>query len=559
MSYKYVQNKFANCFLSLDAMGQQITLNFDGHDTYRTGIGTVFTFGCLVICILVAADSLGSFFHKSNPNVLTSSYYDDQPLQMNNTSFKMYITIMTMDIATFAYKPIPKSELLYYPRTNYLKTNTSGIYIMSESLPLVDCTDDVFADYNSGYASEKAYLSPDAIEYIKQASLCIPDVDYTISNNIQEQMFFDIDFSNRLYKHLNSRYPNIMVQVSYRTVLLNPENFTNHYYMVWKQGFFPLRPNKLDYYRLDIESYEVKKDQTVFLFPDERKQQLINGKELTLEVSLDTVLTDDQNLVMISMSKNNLSTRTKIKYTSLNDFISQFGGSFGALFPIFQFLLRLITKKIYGVLLLDRVFKLYQPEDAEYRNVFKSSVLGSKQTNISEIASGGKEQIESHVTNNHLILKNNALIHSIDKQVVYSTKLKPELGEEFLNKSVEKTKRVKLVPINMRDYCCAKRYTRSLDLCVIAQKCGEMIEHSSDIANLLVTSILLKRITSMLFNKEELSIISNMNVNIHKCKDKQVRPTNPSTVEGEIKMLMGLDYKERRNRKLLKEFINNNY
>jgi hypothetical protein len=566
---QYFNNKFI-CFLfSLDIMGPSIALNFDGRENYRTGLGTFFTFGTLIICLFTISGSLESVFYKTNPNVYSSSAYDDEPLLLNNTSLKFYITVLSLDTETFTYTPINKNETNLIPTYNLLKNNRSGSYYTSNQAPLVDCGDSVFKDYNTGFVSEKAYLSQDTIEEIKRDAYCLPDIDYTIGTNSKEQIMFNIGFNYGLYIKALQKYDNIIIQFTYRTILVNPDNFTNYYNQVWKDANILIKPNKINVYQFNIEKYKLNKDQTKFIFSDEINTDLINGKDLTLLGSLDTVKSDDYNILSISFIKNNISTKTNVKYKSFNDVISDFGGSYGVLFPFFQFILKLIVFKIYNLLVVDHVIKLYEPQDEGYRRYFKEYIINKNFVSENRLSESDKLKIEANQiqdlkigklaeTEQNPELKINRFIDSFDKQSGVFIYKQAETKEEFIRNSVKAISLNKKISIDISLIThllrCLKTDKKTKAVNKLVDICSDLLEDTLNISSIFSSKILFKKMTKVIFSKEELEILTNFNFGIHSYKLKENIGENDSGRQ--IKYLIDLNYDDRKNKKLLKEFIN---
>jgi hypothetical protein len=561
MKQKYINNKFLDFFLSLDAMGPSITLNFDGKENYRTGFGTLFTFTTLIICIFTISGTIDSVINKTNPNVYSSTTYDDQPLSLNNTSLKFYITVLTLDLTTFTFTPIDKSEFQLNPIYNQVKENRTGTYLISNSTPLVDCGESIFKDFNSGFISEKEYLNPDAVEDIRRNAYCLPDVNYTIGSNLQEQIMFNIGFLSGLYKHAFKKYPYIVVQFTYKTVLLNPDNFTHYYDYVWKGNYFLLKKDRMDFFEFNIENYQLKKDQTMFIFSDEVETNLVNGIDFVQIASVDDVLGDQYSYLSITFNKSNRSTKTDIRYKSLNDVISDFGGSFGALFPLFQFILKLIVVRIYNFLVLDDVIKLYEPQNENYKHKFKNFVLQGDKIIINKdrLDESLPEKLDKSVDKSHK-LNINHFINSFDKQGGVFVFRYSETRGEFIKNSTAIISANKKISINdtlKSSFICAKKSKKAQNLKKIADKCRDLLEDTLNISSIFSSTILFKKLMKILFTKEEFQIISNSSCSINSFKVKDTAGNvNP---ENQIQYLLELNYKDRRSRKLLKEFINSNF
>jgi hypothetical protein len=558
---KYFKNRFVNCILSLDAMGPSIALNFDGNENYRTSLGTFFTFVTLIISLFTISSSLEDVFYKSNPNVYSSSSYDDQPLLLNNTNFKFYITILNFDLTTFTFSPISKSEFKLTPVYNNVKANTSGYFMLSNALDLADCDNHAtFKDYNSGFVSEKAYKSSEVIESIRKNAYCLPDISYTIGSNSQEQTLFNIGFVSGLFKPAFEKYPYIAIQFTYRSVMVNPDNFTNYYNEVWTDHYFLPKQNQMTFHQLNIEKYLLKKDQTTFIFADELNKDLINGAEIYEIATVDKLVNEQSSLLSISFNKNNMSTKMNIKYKSFNDVISDFGGSFGALFPFFQVILKLVVFKVYNYMVLDHVIKLYEPNDEHYKVHFKNFILQGKQEKLNNIT-----KIEPHNeplkndSEQNPELKMNRFIDSFDKQSDVFIYKQSETREDFLKTSVKTISMNKFIPIKSylkMGFNCGGNEKKTQNLRKLLEKSKVVMKDTLNIASMFNFRIMFKKIIHILFSNEERQILSNTNLGVNNCKFNEKENVSP---ERQIRYLMELNYKERKSRKLLKGFINGNF
>jgi hypothetical protein len=553
------KQQFLNYFLSLDSMGPGFVLNIDGKETYRTLFGTFFTIIAVIISIFTVWGSLESVLYKTNPNIYSSSVYDDEPLSLNNTSLKFYITVLNFNMENFTYSVINKEEFKLNPVYFIMKANNSGAYFISNFTLLDDCGDSIFKDYNNGFVSEKEHLSQESVEGMRKNAYCLPDINYTIGSNLQEQIMFSVDFVYGIYKQAFEKYENIVIRFTYQTVMVNPDNFTNYYNYAWKDSYFLLKRNKMELYQFNIEKMRLSKDQTTFIFSDEIDKELINGINLVQSASLDKTATDKDSMFSISLFKNNLSTKTNIKYKSFNDVISDFGGSFGVLFPLLQVILQWVILKFYNIVILDDDLRVFKTSDENYGEYFKKYILELNNYETKKEGIKSPTMLNLHKENNSVPDQINQYVNSFDKQGEVFIYKQSETNESFIKKSINLIKSKRNIQINAVKSCFknSRNDKRAEIMKNILGKYKKLLEETLNVKNIFSSRTMVDNMVKVLFSKEDIQILNGKSIELkHFMLNDKIEDSNDEYL---VEYLMKLNYKEKQNRKLLKKYIINNF
>jgi hypothetical protein len=156
------------------------------------------------------------------------------------------------------------------------------------------------------------------------------------------------------------------------------------------------------------------------------------------------------------------------------------------------------------------------------------------------------------VEHNILTLKNNQFITSFDKEMENDK-------ESFIKASVQRISANKKIKIKKQlyGYCFSivgKNSWSSLNK--ILGKLKDKIQESLDVTAYLKQNILFKNIVELLFNHNELQIISKNNVNVNQIQ-KEKTLVNEYNIESILDYLTNTNMRDEKNRKILKYFINN--
>jgi hypothetical protein len=540
-----------------DFMGPTANFNINGNDNYKTYIGALLSIATIILTLITTYSTIDSTFNKTNPNVFTSSVYESDMLTFNNSNFQFYISLIYLDNQTFKFNPIKREEILFFPIFASVHSNNTGLYYESDYLSFVNCSESFFKDYNSGSISNSEYYSKQQINDLQVNSFCLPEMNYTLINSIKDESLVNIIFLFEAFKSVIEKYPIIFIQINWKTLLLNPNNFTNPYEMVWKNYIIPIKKNYVSYYNLNIESYSVIKDQTAFLFSDEINGNEISGTGVTEFLNLDNPTPMQGLFACLNISKQNLSTQTFIKYSSWNDVLSDFGGSFGILYPVVSLLLRLLVTKYYELDIIDNIYDFYNSEGRGIDPDFKHRIIKANLNNKDNFGHY-KTNLNDNIVpaNDILALRNNQFLTSFDKEVGVENNTGTS---ELIKSAICKISSNKTVKIKKRlfSYCiyCKISKSETNDLNTILNRLREKIQHSMEITAYIRNSFLFRNSLEVLLNKHELKIIELNKVNIDGFNYKS--KAHNLGVETLLNYLLSLDYEEKKNKKLLKYFIKN--
>ena len=205
----------------------------------------------------------------------------------------------------------------------------------------------------------------------------------TISGN-QDQL--QIAFPHKSYSNLFKKYLQIIFSITYKEMYVNPNNFNEFYSRNWKQHIIFIDKLVQSILVLEVENYNVTKDGTAFLFTDEVDLNFINGKKFYIDQTIirgDNVVSNYDYLAAISIRKSELGVQTLIKYTSLTDIISLFGGSFQIFVFMFQGVMYMIINYFYYPNLINKIFKFHTLDESEDKGkIYMEENL--KQKNLSK-------------------------------------------------------------------------------------------------------------------------------------------------------------------------------
>jgi hypothetical protein len=588
-------HKMRNLFSSFDVIGPSPTLNYNGKQNFQTFLGTLFILLALILSIFTISSIIDQAFNKTNPAVSVSSSFDDSEMIMNNSNFQLYITLYNFSLNTFTFTPFDKKDILIPPAFTPVIQNRSGYFVVTDELNLVDCDDSVFNDFNDGFISEKSFLNKTEIDGIKSHAYCFPSQNYSLINSIDKQTFLLITFKNGAVKTMFDDSSTLAIKISWRSVLLRPNTFKTHFQRIWKEFFFTVNLNAQTYYRFYLENYSITKDQTAFLFTDELIDNVISGNDIFTEVSVNQQIKPGFVYTGLAVAKSNMSQQAYIKYTSFNDVLSTFGGSFGVLLSVLKVILEFVVNPFFHTNVINSIFSFYSTTDDTYRDVFKQTLVGGNFGNRQEEMSFVKSRKEEigkddggdkldNVKDSKEMGVNNYVNKSFGKSIEIeinrnTSKLSDKMDmksekenlkhtfdktkEEFLANALDRIKKNKAIKIEtyyFKKYiCCIKKTKKSMMLNKLIELCDHFIEKSLNVVTIIRRGIVFQKLLGILFNSNELALLQRNSFNINNCGCLQVKNSKEVSNEALLKLIMEYDFKDRRNRRILKSFITNNY
>jgi hypothetical protein len=575
-------NKFFDLIKDVDIMGPSPAINFEGQVRYRTVIGSLFTVVCFIIAISSISSTISSAIYKVNPSSYVNTVFDDKSILLNRTGFPMFINILSFDINTFQFTPIPKNEF-GYPGYASINTNLTGFFLKEPNRSLIDCDDTVFGDYNSGFISEKSHLSKPEIDYLKSISICLPPGDTLINTAVDAEDWGLIPFPLVMFKDVLKKYPYVAIKFTWRNMLLTPNNYTNYYKRIWKEYFFIADTSKQYYFKFDLENYHLAKDQSVFLLQDVVETDIINGVKIEPWITLNRQINDQDWFAAVIFNKSNLSTDALIKYTSLNDIISDFGGSFGILFSIFSILLSFVVDRRYDLHLIDNVFKFYYSDNSHYpekrflpflheRSInrdFKKDDLPinelKRNNELLLIKSNVNEKLDSGIISEN---KNN-YFQSIDRggclesdisRVSREVILDPA-NQDFINESLKKVQSRRKINLlkkyGLVGYLTCFRGKEFKKLGSALEGYEKSINDHLCASKIISNSLNMEKMMKIMFSKIEQQIVVENYVNVN--NEHEGRTDKRLDDETVLRDILNWDLKDKRKKKVLRYYLQNNF
>jgi hypothetical protein len=543
MNYTKLSTKLYAALLKLDTMGPTPSINYNGMQNYQSILGTLFTLIAIILSFITISSIIQQAIYKTNPSYYVSSTFDDSDLTLSPGEFPLYLSLSVFNLTSYKVTPIPKSDIIIPPYYTTVLQNRTGYFPDPNFKNMVDCDDKVFADFNTGFISERSFLSQSEINEIKAYSYCLPPVNFTLTNTIDVQSFLTIFIKNGAVKREFDEQTVLAISVNYRSVLVKPNNFDHHYQRIWKEFFYPANLKAETYYRFYLQNYNIKKDQTTFLFTDELNTNVINGDNPFPEVVINKDVGPGQIISGLTLTKSNMSSQAYLKYTSFNDVLSSFGGSFGIFYSVFQILVQIIIQPIFKTDVINNIFSFYSTEDNDYGDkIFKQYVF-SKNTNHS---------LNKIDINNNDIEKANLKENPVNLN-------KEEFMKDALDR-ITKNKKVKIDIYYLKNYFyCCKKSKKSSMISGLIETCENFIENNLNVANIIKRDIMLQKVLHIFFDKNEIYLLGKNSFNVAKCGCLKINPNKEIGNENLLKLIMDYNYDERKNRKLLKCFIKNNY
>jgi hypothetical protein len=548
--------KLYNSLLSLDFMGNTPSLNFQNNSQHVTLIGVFFSLSSIIIAILMSSFTIDSFIHRINPSYSTTIYYNPDILNMTSANFQFYITFQTYDKDTKTYSPIPRSEFIKYPKIiNTFEDSNSTLSRTTENM-MIECENTtVFKDYNKGFISSKNFLKAEQVKGLQSNSLCLPDNSYLIGSTNSSESSISLIFDMDNLKGRIEEYPNISIKIVTKFMVLTASNFTSPWRRLWQeQTLFP----EFDYdiqYDFSLQQFRLTKDQTIFLLPDQLVMTFINPESLTQTLRTKN---GSSTTIALNMRKSLYSNETLLRYYSLNDVFQAFGSSFSVFFPLLAILSNILTSRVYKISLLSSIFRFYVNDgDSRPIKAIKQSVLGR------DIKGSG---IDKH---NILLLDQNNYIKSFDKDSNKELQLIGLSGANCVIRSEDdrgvkglinrSKKRYFRQDLRMLFPILKSKNKDNENLIVAFSAMMKILESKLNIENIVRLQFNFDKLLNLFCLDYERRILETNDINVNKFELESDTFNEDVNLNFLFEKILDSNLNERRNKKLLKYFLNNNY
>jgi hypothetical protein len=446
------------------------------------------------------------------------------------------------------------------------------------------CDDTVFSDYNSGFLSSNLYTE-DEINYIKSNSLCLSNnITVNLQSKLNRKDSLQIAFPYESFSELIKKYQTIGIIVNYKRIVLNPNNQTKFYSELWRQEVYYPDTLYQSFYNLEMENYNFLKDETFFLLPNEEEKQIVNAKRFYLASNMLTKRFKNYDYVsVLNLGKAEMSTNALIKYKSFNDVISGFGGSFEIIKILFEFVGIQLMKSFYYTSMINKNFKFNEVKKKYFNRKIYNKNTNSEGNNYTyNFSKNEKTKFSPSMKNTELNKIDkidqdvNKLENTSDKKSnrsnksIISNKEKPELSLRFKN-NLKNRKNKKITSIEYLTYsltssCFLFFRKNKLKLYYrIIESCYKLIEHNSDLSNLIKLGMDLEFIKNILFSKYERNIYDSLSLSLNcdmtlkllnKFSNKEISDTNFEE-KSKLRTELKLNNEEHHNRFL--EFLTKYY
>jgi hypothetical protein len=598
MTTEGVSSKLKKALLSFDLIGPDPKLILKEGQKFNTYLGLLFSAVCFALSLVIVRFIFFSYVNKSDPDVGISPIYLKEPIVFNRSSFKLFITITSVDPQSFSFTPIPKSEL-FPPALLTGMSNSSGLFLNPEIIPLSDCGNDVFEDYNSGFIDKSKSLSEKEIAILQLVSFCLPaNFSFSLNSfgNTRDQL--QIAFPYEPYSLLMKKYPIIGLQLNYRQVFLNPGDIQNYYKLVWTQQLIPFDLDYQTMWGLELQNYTLTMDSTDFIFTKKRTESHVSP--LTFKPVLNVKRNDKtlglNFLTSLSLIKTEYSTITLIRYKSMNDVIAAFGGTFSVLTNVAKILLLSIVNNFYSPYLINEIFSFHTNQNMQDRKMIKNKILESNRNrdcfnlsiNDNLFVNSDSDAINTErkriyvydMTENKCSYKKAEKETGINQindtsgkieetkkgMIINNSGLSPEI-QKLLKEVQGKLSQKKTYKITVIDYIknascskCYKNKERELK-CLIIKKCEERIRDQSYFSTVIKNGFdisCIKRLLSLkypidLMEFSSFNVESYKTLNILNCKHKEEEKKYDEKILIEF---LKCDMNSKLNRMYLKQYLN---
>ncbi|CAD8066747.1 unnamed protein product [Paramecium primaurelia] len=133
---------------SIDLFGQNILLNLNGEDEYKTAFGGFFTLMILGIVVLFFQSNIRDFINKVNIQSETTEVFEDEPdsIQLNESNFMFAVAIEQVNFNTNPFFNITLRQ------RQYERLENGTLIKRDQHIDLIPCTLDRFQNIFTPYA-----------------------------------------------------------------------------------------------------------------------------------------------------------------------------------------------------------------------------------------------------------------------------------------------------------------------------------------------------------------------------------------------------------------------
>jgi len=300
--------------LTFDFLSPGPQINHKGNSRYSNFVGLLFTLGIIAITIYTLIDDIKKFVTKTDPDIVISkTYSDDNTFNLTNKSLKFYLTFKKIDILSQTFTEIYYSEIKEImgwdddkltnsgPMVTISLVNTDGYKVFdlpyqygnitgkAQFIPMVNCNESFFDDYNTHQDYGMTPFSKQEIIEVQKSAFCLPDFIYASLKTEMDSktiltITIDATFVNKLktngnINHLfaNLYYPQVVVNT-------NPAYYYNnsHYRGVWQETNYYIDITYIRANLVKIQKSTIKRNMKNFVFQNKDEYDIFTIQQLDI-------------------------------------------------------------------------------------------------------------------------------------------------------------------------------------------------------------------------------------------------------------------------------------
>ena len=387
--------------LKFDLVGVKPSFKINQLQNQQTYLGLLFTILIGVFTFLNSKDSISNYIYSTYPQISEEYATESTDLKFDfENKNPVMFSYAYLDTKTFKINYVPHDSSISTPIINYLdfkenEVEYKGLYFTEKC----NMTDIEILSKNDTFTGG---IEDDYWKEIKKnavRSYCFPKNNNTYANSDNQNNGRTIminvhsNILDQLSAYSNYTSKMFLLIMYYPQTYLTPGNNAKFYTKRLEWQLFFLSPETSKMYNIDFQRKTTNKIFSTYFFDNNQLDYFFSMDKNYLTGEVETkymnYLPGGKPSLILYINKTIYTKIYNFKFTTLNDVISNIGGSFELIYLMLSIVNSVLTKFSYHAFLLNSIFKFHTSNDLHektatilrnYSKYFKEHDVNEKKT-----------------------------------------------------------------------------------------------------------------------------------------------------------------------------------
>lgn len=383
-------NGFYNTITAFDLVSPNHQLTFKNSESHKNFCGFLICLISIAVTFISIREVVFNFIWNVDPDIEEEIDFSDEVLILNNDNFEFYIQFSYWSVETMNSEMLSEEDNVAPPKIMSFERNEKGYGFVYHDI-MVPCGTDLIDFYNKGL-DKKVNFTEENIPRLVTNSFCMPkNYSFPIIISNDDERHLSISLDSVSFSKLSKKYNFLLMTINYKETVIVPNNYKKPYKKSWDQNMINIKEMTYSYWRLEIQKRDLIIENPTFLIKQEDEPIPIIDTFSIFESISSKYLEEHigENFFMMNFNINNSPkvVTTRLKYTTFDMVISEFGGTFSVIVFFFEIIFNWLNESLFKAALINSVFKfhIYNDENEKKENKKYSNYKMSKKTFLTEI------------------------------------------------------------------------------------------------------------------------------------------------------------------------------